>query len=364
MGASRVGVEGRCSHQHPETYSFSIPTTRRSNPQSPIRNSMSPRAKQQLYHSLAELLRAGITFPRALEKLKVSLRGPARKLVNQIARHIERGHTVAEACAAAQPTISPMEAAVLTAVERAGSLDRGLEQLSNHFGAVRAARGQMISKLAYPAFLLVLGVLVLNLPEILRHGVRGYLGVVGVFFGALIFVLFALTLVRNVLAAAATFSPAADRLVRVIPVIGGMQRAFAMNRFCLAYNLQLEAGINTLDALKASAAASRSGLVRGRVRSILGAVRQGAQVGPLLAEGDAFDPEVTQDIIVGEETGRLDRQLQQLATEQERKAFARLDALAEWGPRLTYLAILIYLGYMIVKVYASYLNQVLSIGGL
>jgi type II secretory pathway component PulF len=150
----------------------------------------------------------------------------------------------------------------------------------------------------------------------------------------------------------------------LIPVIGGMQRAFAMGRFCLSYDLQLEAGINTLDALKAAATASRSGLVRARVRAILDDVRRGAQVGPLLARGDAFDPDVSQDIIVGEETGRLDRQLQQLAVSQERKAFARLDALTEWVPRLAYLGILIYLGYMIISVYAGYLNQVMSIGDL
>ena len=108
--------------------------------------------------------------------------------------------------------------------------------------------------------------------------------------------------------------------------------------------------------------ASRSALVRTRIRKILPQVSQGAQVGPLLADGDAFDPDVTQAIIVGEETGRLDRQLQQLAIEQDRKAFARLDALAEWGPRLVYLCILIYLGYTIVSIYANYLDAVLKIG--
>jgi type II secretory pathway component PulF len=135
-----------------------------------------------------------------------------------------------------------------------------------------------------------------------------------------------------------------------------------MSRFCLAYNLQLEAGINTLDALKASGEASRSALVRSRIKAILPDVAKGAQVGPLLAEGDSFDPEVTQAIIVGEETGRLDRELHEVSVEQDRKAFARLDALAEWGPRLAYLCIVIYIGYTIVSIYANYLNTVLRIG--
>ncbi|HET6409050.1 MAG TPA: type II secretion system F family protein, partial [Chthoniobacteraceae bacterium] len=134
---------------------------------------MSPRDKQNLYHSLAELLRAGLTFPRALEKLKVTQRGSSRQVVEKISQEIARGSTVAEACASARPVISAMEGAVLTAVERAGSLDRGLEQLSQHFAAVATARGQIRARLAYPAFLLGLGILLLNLPKILNAGVQG-----------------------------------------------------------------------------------------------------------------------------------------------------------------------------------------------
>jgi type IV pilus assembly protein PilC len=323
---------------------------------------MSPREKQQLYHSLAELLRAGLTFPRALEKLKATVHGSGKQVVAKIAQEIARGRTVAEACAAARPMISAMEGAVLTAVERAGSLDRGLEQLSQHFGAVATARGQIMARLAYPAFLLGLGILVLNLPKALSQGVLGYVRAVGMLFGGVLLALFLFNVARVMIANAATFSVGAERFLRFLPLVGGMHRAFVMSRFCLAYDLQLEAGINTLDALKASAEASRSALVRAKVRSILPQVSQGAQVGPLLADGDAFDPEVTQAIIVGEETGRLDRQLQQLAVEQDRKAFARLDALAEWGPRLVYLCIMIYIGYTIVSLYANYWNTVLKMG--
>jgi type II secretory pathway component PulF len=325
---------------------------------------MSPREKQQLYHSLAELLRAGLTFPRALEKLKATVHGSGRQVVAKITHEIQNGRTVAEACAAARPMISAMEGAVLTAVERAGSLDRGLEQLSQHFGAVATARSQVLTRLAYPFFMLGLGILLLNLPKALSQGPASYARTVGILFGSILLGLFLFNVARIMIANAATFSPGAERFLRFLPLIGGVHRAFAMSRFCLAYDLQLEAGINTLDALKASAEASRSALVRKKVRSILPHVSQGAQVGPLIAEGDAFDPEVTQAIIVGEETGRLDRQLQQLAIEQDQKAFKRLDALAEWAPRLTYLCILLYLGYTIVSVYANYLNTVLSIGDM
>ncbi len=322
---------------------------------------MSPRAKQQLYHSLAQLLRAGMTFPSALEKLRTSTRGSARSALAHIHRALDSGRTVAEACASARPVIGPMEAAVLAAVERAGSLDRGLEQLAAHFGALAEARGRLLAKLAYPAFVLLLGVVLLNAPKLVTSGPEAYLRATAAILGGVLAAVLAVLLLRQLIADAATFSPLAERLVRALPLVGGMQRAFAMSRFCLAYDLQLEAGINTFDALTAAATASRSGLVRACVRRALPEVRAGAKAGPLLARGDAFDPAVVQGILTGEECGRLDRELQRLAEEQRARAFARLEALAEWLPRFVYLAVVSYVGWAIVRLYQGYLNTVQSL---
>jgi type IV pilus assembly protein PilC len=322
---------------------------------------MSPRAKQQLYHSLAQLLRAGLTFPRALEKLSTTTHGATRQASARIRRSLQAGKTVAEACADARPMIGAMEAAVLTAVERAGSLDRGLEQLSAHFAAIASARGKIFAKLAYPVFVLVLGVLLLNLPMIVQQGRDAYLRTTLMLLGGFALAVVALVLSRNFVAALATFSATADSFVRALPLIGGMQRAFAMSRFCLAYDLQLAAGINTLNALESAASASRSGLVRSAIARLIPKIRTGAQVGPLLAQTSAFDPEVAQGIIVGEESGSLDKELRRLAEDQSERAFARLNALAEWLPRLVYIGVLGYVGYSIIRVYQNYLGQIRSL---
>jgi type II secretory pathway component PulF len=322
---------------------------------------MSPRAKQQLYHSLAQLLRAGIPFPKALEKLNATARGPTRHAIARIRRELAAGRTVAEACAEAQPMIGAMEAAVLTAVERAGSLDRGLEQLAEYFEALTTARGTMLAKSAYPVFILVLGVLLLNVTKLISESTTAYLRATLGVLGGVAAGIWLLYILWKLIAGMATFSPLADGFVRLLPVIGGMQRAFAMSRFCLAYDLQLEAGINTIDALSSAAMASRSGLVRRAIRAVLPEVLGGAQVGPLLAVSQAFDPAVVQGIMVGEESGQLDRELQRLAMEQRVKAFKRLEALADWLPRLLYLGILLYLGWKIISFYQGYLGQVQSL---
>jgi type II secretory pathway component PulF len=257
--------------------------------------------------------------------------------------------------------IGAMETAVLSAVERAGSLDRGLEQLAGYFEALTNARGTMAVKAAYPVFILVVGVFLLNLPKLINQSTAAYLRSTLGLLAILVAVVWLLVLLWRFLSGLATFSALADRLLRLLPVIGGMQRSFAMSRFCLAYDLQLEAGINTIDALSAAAMASRSGLVRRAVRSVLPEVLGGAQVGPLLAVSQAFAPDVVQGIMVGEDSGNLDRELRRLAEEHREKAFSRLNTLAEWLPRLLYIAILLYLGWSIISIYQGYLNQVQSL---
>src|SRR5580698_3866076 len=46
------------------------------------RVSLTLREKQSLYHSLAQLVRTGIPFPKALDKLVATTRGDQRKLID------------------------------------------------------------------------------------------------------------------------------------------------------------------------------------------------------------------------------------------------------------------------------------------
>jgi type IV pilus assembly protein PilC len=125
--------------------------------------------------------------------------------------------------------------------------------------------------------------------------------------------------------------------------------------------MQLDAGVNVMDALEAAGRASRSGLIRSAVRRAVPEVRSGAQPGPLLAVSGAFPEAVNHAIAVGEESGALDTELQRLAADYQADGLTRLDTLAEWVPRMLMLAIFAYVGYGIVRFYLGYLQQVQDI---
>src|SRR3569833_270869 len=54
--------------------------------------SLSLREKQRLYHSLAQLVRQGIPFPAALNKLAPGARGDTRRLIEAARKSLASGH--------------------------------------------------------------------------------------------------------------------------------------------------------------------------------------------------------------------------------------------------------------------------------
>lgn len=324
--------------------------------------SLSLREKQSLYHSLGQLVRSGVPFPSALDNLSRTTRGTMRGVVRRLKEGVGRGQTVAESFARERPTVGEMEVGVIAAVERAGKLEQGLAQLSDYFGALEQARAGILKKCVYPAFVLHFGVFTLSLKTLLFGGglavyLRETLGFLALLYGGVLVIALLLPLLRD----AGAKNAALDSLLRTLPLVGGIRRALSTSRFCATYEMQLDAGINVIDALQAAERASRSGLIRAAVRRAIPEVRNGAQVGGLLAASGAFPEPMIRSFCIGEQTGEIDRELKQLAADYQAEGLARLETLAEWVPRFLYIAILAYIGYGIVTWYQSYLHQAMSI---
>lgn len=320
--------------------------------------SLSLREKESFYRSLGQLLRTGSTFPKALDSLSRSMRGRARSFARRLHRNAE-GLSVAETFASQRSEVSEMELGTLTAVERAGKLERGCTQLAEHFRSLAVAREAMLRKSAYPIFVLHFAILVFALPKALSGGgvdayLRQTLTAFAFVYGLGICIALALPLLRDLGATSALL----DRMLRAMPLFGKVRRAFAVARFCGTYQVQLDAGVNVMDSLTAAGRSSRSGMIRSAVRRALPEVRGGVQAGPMLAHSGAFPADVGQAICNGEETGSLDEELQRLAGEYQQEGLTRLDTVTEWVPRVVMLGIFIYVGYGIVSLYAGYLKQV------
>jgi type II secretory pathway component PulF len=283
-------------------------------------------------------------------------------LIEAARQSLTQGRTVGEAFAAQGDIVSPLETSVITAVEKSGQLERGLHELSEYFEALHQARVKILERCAYPAFLLHFGILVLNVPTLVLKTEHQFWHDVGValfcVWGAMILPALAVPLVRE----GASVMAGLDRFLISIPVLGGIRRGFALSRFCTVYNMQLDAGINVIDSILSAGRSSLSGLVRTAVDEAVPQIRAGSQVGPLLAASDAFPSDMTQALIVGEETGSLDDELRRMAKDYRDRALAALERFADWLPKLVYTCIVLYLGWKILGLMQQYIAPMYRIG--
>jgi type II secretory pathway component PulF len=320
--------------------------------------SLSLREKQLFYDQLGQLLRAGLSIGPALSKLGLTARGSVSSFIRSLQRELDRGEPIGEAFRKARPALSEMEQATVAGHARSGQLVGGLAQLSGYFGALHSARAAVRRRMAYPLFVLCFGVLTLNAPLIFKDGLPAYVRATGMVLGLFCAAVLVVAVLVPLLRDAGTFMPLVDDLLRGVPFLGGIRRAFAISRFCSTYNMQLEAGVNVMESLREASRASRSGLIHAAVKRALPEVRRGAQAGEQLARSpSAFPKEVMGAIIVAEETGRLDQTLTRLAEEYQAEGFRRIDIAAEWIPRLIYISIVLYLGWQIIQWYRDYLSQ-------
>jgi type IV pilus assembly protein PilC len=250
-----------------------------------------------------------------------------------------------------------LEIGIVTACEKSGRLEYGMTQLAEYHGAFATAREGMLKKSAYPLFILHFGILLFDIKTLIVGAglvayLRQVLGKLILIYGIGLIVYLLVPLLRDAGSKSATF----DSLLRLLPLIGKIRRAFATSRFCATYGMQLDAGINVIDALEAAQRASLSGTMRAAIKRAIPEVRQGAQVGPLLAASGAFPEPMTRAMCVGEQTGELDQELARMTTEYRDEALARLETASEWVPRLIYVAILLYVGYSIITLYMGYIS--------
>jgi general secretion pathway protein F len=319
---------------------------------------MQPREKVRFFHDLSELIKSGITFPRAVETLSKYTRGKSRAALAQIGVSLTQGNTAADSLKAAPDAFGDLECGILTASERAGRLDQGLRQLAEYWEVIAAARSRIWRKLAYPLFLLHFALIAFSLQALLMHGVSGFLKqalknivILWIGIGAVIFT-------ACLLLKIARRNAAVDSILKKIPLTGKMRSAFALSRFLTAYHLQLDAGVNVLASVQTAGRASSSAQIDQACAKALPDLRAGESVGNALMQAHVFPEPVMRAFAVGEQTGRVDEQLGRLAQDYQSKAIRRLDTLSEWIPKLIYIAVVIYAAWVVISFYVNYLNTI------
>ncbi len=320
---------------------------------------LSLQQKEQFFYELSSGLLAGQPFREVLERS--SKRRSRAK--SQVARAILAANGTGDGSAAAAfeavpEVIDALDLSMVQAGEASGRLDAVCKSLSEYYGLLAKAKRAMLSQIAYPVFLLHFGILVLSAPTAFSDGVDVYLREVGTALGILYAVAAILgTGVFLVLRALKT-SAWLERIIRFVPLLGGIRQALVGTRFSMVLSMQINAGAGILAGFQRAGDASGSALFRVGAGRVIAMVRSGEPLPIAVTEAGCFPEEIQEAVQTAEANGRLDAEMVRVAAVFQERFTSRLDALAAWFPRIIYIAVVIFVAFKIIEVAKGYFATV------
>lgn len=306
-----------------------------------------------LTQQLATLVEAGLPLDRALAiQAELAPTPRLRVIVADVLKRVQGGAPLADALATHHPRpFSRLYVNMVRAGEKGGVLEATLRRLAAFVEEAQELRDALVSALIYPVLLAGVGgaavVFLMTfvvprfaaifedlgatipLPTLILLETSGF---VQRFWWALTLLVTSLVLGGRMLLAAPRGRLAADRLLLRLPLAGPVIVPTEVARLTRILGTLLRSGVAMIPALTVVKEMMRNQVLARAVEGLADGVRRGAGLAQPMAEARVFPPLAVHMVRVGEETGRLEETLLQVAASLEtdaRKLVKRLVALAE-----------------------------------
>ncbi len=318
---------------------------------------------------LSTMITAGLPVLEGLRTLEMQSGAAMGAVVGEVLRDVEGGMSLGEALNKHKKVFSEVYVALIKAGEAAGVLDQILKRLADTLEKQREFRNKTKGALIYPAIVVSGMVIVavvmmifvvpkltvmyadfgadLPLPTKILMGVSGFMvkfwwlaavAVVGVVVGL------------RAWGKTPRGAVYVDRLLFRLPIVGGLRRELLFTEFTRTLGLLVTAGISILEALRIVAAAAGSPVYRRKIEFAAVQVEKGFPLAATLAVDEAFPQILSQMMVVGEETGKLDEVLEKLSTYFEEEAETKIKGLTTAIEPLIMIVLGIGVGFLIVAV--------------
>lgn len=329
---------------------------------------------------LSIMLRAGLALDRALRVLiGMSAKPSVKAMLEDLLKSVKAGKGLSQALAPHSAQFGEFYVSMVRSGEAGGQLAIVLGQLAEHLERVKALRESVVSALIYPAILVAVSVLSVFL----------LLGFVVPQFEALFADLGdGLPLPTRVIVAAGHVvadwgwllvligvactwgarrwlaTPAGrlwrDRTLLRLPVFGAIARKYEITRFARSMGTLLGNGVPIVAALRIASDTMGNQCLRGAIASVAPAIKQGGRMADALEASELFTPLALNMVRLGEETGRLDAMLLEVARVHDNEVQSGVKrALTLIEP-----ALILTLGLLIAGIIVSILMGIMSVNDL
>ncbi|MFA7244439.1 MAG: type II secretion system F family protein [Patescibacteria group bacterium] len=297
---------------------------------------------------LATMIGAGLTLSKALSIVAKQARNEQLKAAYyEIFKDIEEGYAFSTALAKHPNVFDRIFVSVARSGETTGNLEVVLSQLADKYENDNNFVGKIKSALYYPIFILValLGIgvymLVAVIPKLdvifkangvtLPVATRVLIALSGFFTNmwwlALIILILLVLGIRFWLV-----SDVGARTLNIwqlkIPGIKGLSEGIYMSRFSRTLEMLISSGVPILDSLKIAGATMNNQIYEESIAQMALEVEKGVPLSVPLSKDVSFPGLMGQMVAVGEQTGKLDKVLDKVATYYESETSEKIKGIS------------------------------------
>jgi general secretion pathway protein F len=329
---------------------------------------------------LARLLKANLPLDRSLEIL-VSLTADRRSgdVMRRTLEHVRDGASLAEAMAAQQKAFPQAYVSMIRAGEIGGALQAVLARVADFLVRSEAIRQTIVSALIYPALLVLVAALSITLvltvvlpqfePVFREAGARLPISTrivmllgdaLSGYWWVLLLALAVIAIGWQLLMQRPGMLARRDRLVLALPMVGDLVGKFEIGRFSRTLGVLVANGVPAPRALALCGGVVGNRVIAAAVDTVATRFKEGEGLSAPLARTRRFPSLSVQLIRIGEETGRLEEMLQEVAEIYEAEVQRALERLLA----LLVPAITIAMGAAIALIIVAVMTAMISINDL
>lgn len=301
---------------------------------------------------VADGLNSGIEPANAVALARALPRGVGERLQELL----KNGVTWGEAIDTELREVSDAELAVLEASSMAGRLPDAMKRIAASRREAAKVKRRMRLAIAYPLFLIHFAALAFSITYLVSGDVSSFLVSIGMVIVPVWLVLISLY------GFAKLWPEGAKGALRVVPVFSGYLRNREAAVLCEVLATCFEAGMDVRDSWSVAARATGSAKLIRLGDSILGELDAGRKASRgIEANGKALPKGFLQLYRSGEETGKLDSNLEAAALRYQTDANNKLVLASVIYPKLILVGVFGYIGYRIIAMVSNYYAELLKI---
>jgi len=326
---------------------------------------------------LSTLVKAGLTLDRSLSVLSdLTENAYLAEVVGELLREIKGGKALSEALSTYPQVFPKVYVNMVKAGEVGGALDQILERLEEYLEGADELRSYLISSMIYPCILVVvaMGSIIIMMTVVIPQFADIFenagapvplpMKVLLVLSGFLTGFWWLILLVIGggaywIYSRLKTEEGRLnwDRQLLKLPVVGSVLQKLEVSRFSRTLGTLLQSSVPLIQSINLVKEIVENQAIASTMESIKSGVKKGEGLTRPIREAEIFPPFALHLLAVGEETGRLDDMLLQIADSYDRdlkRSLQRLVALLE--P-----AIILVMGLIIGVMVVSMLYSIFSI---